>query len=215
MAKKKNSVNVPALVITGVAVLFAAAAVTFLLITFSDRSGGPVVVTQYATDNVSYFTPTQELITEVETAAYNLLPKNYKIYQYFTNGMGIKEEPYGNLPEDGFYTCVNDEYKTFDELCELIRSTYVDKTASTLISDPFGYGPVYGDDNGELGLSVNFKERESSGLSWEETKYVCNPISETECDIEITLKDKDGKDAVLHVKMVKENDAWRLSEMIG
>lgn len=226
MAKKKNPVNVPALIITAVAVAFAAAAVVFLIITFSDRnSGGSVSITPINTTDAEgnpgvnigddEFVATQELMTEVETAAYELLPKNYKIYQHFTKGMTYKEEPYGNPPEDGFYTCVSDDYKTFDDLCKFIRSTFVKKTADTLINDPFGYGPVYADDNGELGLSEKFEPTEDSGLSWEDTKFICNPSSETECDIEITLKDKDGKDVVKHVQMIKENDVWLLAEMIG
>lgn len=213
MAKKKNPANIPAIIITVIAALLAAAAIVFLVITFSDDDSGSVTMTPVETPNV--FAASQELLTEVETAAYNLLPNNYKIYQYFTDGMSCKEEPYGNLPEDGFYTCVNEDYKTFKEFSDYIRSTFTEKTADKLINDPFGYGPVYADDNGELGLSAKFSKFEGSKLSWEDTKFVCTPTSETECDIEITLKDKDGKDVVKHVQMIKEKDNWRLSEMIG
>lgn len=225
MAKKKNSANIPATIITVIAALLAIGAVIFLIVTISgDRSGGTVSVNPAGTTDAdgnlitpggNDFVATQELLTEVETAAYSLLPDNYKIYQYFTKGMSYKEEPYGNLPEDGFYTCVNDDYKTFEDLCGFIRSTYTESTAEKLITDPFGYGPVYGDDGGVLGLSDKFKETEDSGLSWEDTKFVCVPASETECDIEITLKDKDGKDVAKQVKMIKEKDGWRLAEMIG
>lgn len=218
MAKKKNSANVPAIIITVIAALLAAGAVIFLIITISgDRSGGTVNTSPIGStdDGGNDFVASQELLTEVETAAYSLLPDNYKIYQYFTKGMSYKEEPYGNLPEDGFYTCVNEDYKTFEDLCDFIRSTYAEKTADKLIEDPFGYGPVYGDDGGVLGLSDKFKESEDSGLSWEDTKFVCVPASETECNIEITLKDKDGKDVVKHAQIIKENGNWLLTEMIG
>lgn len=221
MANKKAPINVPAVIITAFAVVLAAAAVIFLVFTMSKNNGSANVTPNVSTDAAgnpvgsNSFTASQELLTEVETAAYELLPKNYKIYQYFTKGMSYKEEPYGNLPEDGFYTCVNDEYKTFDQFCAFIRATFTEKTSSTLISNPFGYGPVYGDDNGELGLSSKFEEAEDSGLSWEDTKFVCTPSSETECKIEITLKDKDGKDIVKQVKMLKENNVWLLDEMVG
>lgn len=213
MAKKKNPANIPAIIITVIAALLAVAAIVFLVITFSDDNSGGVTMVPVETPDV--FAASQELLTEVETAAYNLLPNNYKIYQYFTDGMSCKEEPYGNLPEDGFYTCVNEDYKTFKEFSDYIRSTFTEKTADKLINDPFGYGPVYADDNGELGLSAKFSKFEGSKLSWEDTKFVCTPTSETECDIEITLKDKDGKDVVKHVQMIKEKDNWRLTEMIG
>lgn len=220
MAKKKNPANIPAVIITVLAALLATAAVVFVMTTLSDRDGGTVNINPVGTTDAMLpggedFIASQELATEVETAAYKLLPDNYKIYQYFTKGMSYKEEPYGNLPEDGFYTCVNGDFKTFEELCDYIRSTFVKETADKLIADPFGYGPVYADDGGELGLSSKFKEAEDSGLSWEDTKFVCTPTAETECDIEITLKDKDGKDVVKHVQMIKENDVWLLSEMVG
>lgn len=224
MAKKKNPANIPAIIITVLAALLATAAVVFLVFTLSDRESGTVNINPVgATDDggnivlpgSESFTASQELTVEVETAAYKLLPDNYKLYQYFTNGMSYKEEPYGNLPEDGFYTCVNEDFKTFEELCDFIRSTFVKETADKLIANPFGYGPVYADDGGELGLSSKFEETGGSGLSWEDTKFVCTPTSETECDIELTLKDKDGRDVVKHVQMIKENDIWLLAEMVG
>lgn len=221
MAKKKNPANIPAIIITVLAALLAIAAVVFVMFTLRDRDGGTVNINPAdgsngsTTSGAEEFYASQELATEVETAAYKLLPDNYKIYQYFTLGMSYKEEPYGNLPEDGFYTCVNNDFKTFDELCDYIRATFIKETADKLITDPFGYGPVYADDGGELGLSDKFEPNDGSGLSWEDTKFICTPTSETECDIEITLKDKDGKDVVKNVKMVKENDVWLLAEMVG
>ena len=218
MAKKKNPANIPAIIITVLAALLAIAAVIFVMTTVR---GGTVNVNptggsdSSTTSAPEEFYASQELATEVETAAYKLLPDNYKIYQYFTLGMSYKEEPYGNLPEDGFYTCVNNDFKTFDELCDYIRATFTKETADKLITNPFGYGPVYADDNGELGLSDKFVPDDGSGLSWEDTKFICTPTSETECNIEITLKDKDGKDVVKNVKMVKENDVWLLAEMVG
>lgn len=213
MSKKKTSANIPSIIITVAAVLLAAAAVIFVVITFSGRNSEPEEPPVTTPDDTYY--PSQELVTEVETAAYELLPKNHSLYQYFTKGMSTKEEPYGNEPEDGFYTCVNEDYKTFEAFSAFIRETYTKETSEKLINDPFGYGPVYADDNGELGLSAKFKPKEDSGVSWEDTKFVCTLTSEIECSVTITLKDSSGKDVVKNAKMVKESGEWRLTEMIG
>ena len=213
MAKKKKQQNIPAIIITVVAVLLAAAAVTFLVITLSEnRQEEPPVIT---TTEDPGFVPDTDLMSEMEQAAYDLLPENYKVYQYLTQGMSVQEEPYGNKPEDGFYTCVNDSFPTFESFCEYVRSIYTAETAEKLLTDPFGKGAVYGDDNGVLGLSADFEASEEPGLSWANVSFVCVPVSETACDITITLKDADGKDVTKKVTMHLVDGSWKLSDMIG
>lgn len=210
MAAKKKKQDTSVIVITVVAAVLAVAAVIFLIWTFSSNGG----TNEPAETSATEFVPTQELVTETEQAAYALVPANYRIYCYLTSGMSVKEEPYGNKPEDGYYTCVNDEFKTFDDWCEFIRSTYVEKTAEELISDPMGKGAVYGDDNGELGLSADFV-RSEPGSIWEgELNYVCTPLSETECSLEITLYDDSGKEVEKDMTMILENGSWKLAELV-
>ena len=213
MAKKKKQQNIPAIIITVIAALLAVAAVIFLVITMSENKEEeqqPPPVTDEPT-----FVPDADLMAEMEQAAYDLLPENYKVYQYLTKGMTYKEEPYGNKPEDGFYTCVNESFPTFDAFCEYVRSIYTAETAEKLLTDPFGKGAVYGDDNGELGLSAEFEASEDQGLSWADVNFVCVPVSETVCDITVTLKDADGKDVKKEVRMQMDDDGWKLSDMIG
>ena len=213
MAKKKKQQNIPAIIITVFAALLAAAAVIFLVITLTGREDAgdqPPVITEDPG-----FVPDPDLVREIEQAAYDLLPENYRVYQYLTLGMSVKEEPYGNLPEDGFYTCVNEEFPTFESFCDYVRSIYTAETAEKLLTDPFGKGAVYGDDNGELGLSVDFEAAAEPGLSWADVSFVCVPVSETVCDITVTLKDADGKDVNREVRMQLDNGNWRLAELIG
>ena len=216
MAKKKQTVNIPSLIITGVAVLLAISAVVFLLYTMSKSEEGnqPVETTPAETE----FNPPSELLQSAEVAAPDLLTNNYRAYQFFTQGMSYEQEPYGNKPEDGFYTCSNDTYKTFEQFSDFIKSIYTEKTAEKLLKDPFGKGPVFADDNGKLGISYEFIESgrtEDNGVSWENGSYTFTLTSETECDVEINLKDKDGKDVKLKTKMILEKDVWKLAEMVG
>ena len=215
MAKKKKSQNIPALIITVIAALLAIAAVVFLVYTIRKEEEDEQPQESITTTEDPGFIPDTDLIAEMEQAAYDLLPENYKVYQYLTMGMSVKEEPYGNLPEDGFYTCVNDDYPTFEAFSDYVRSIYTADVAEKLLTDPFGKGAVYGDDNGELGLSVDFEAATEPGLSWANVNFVCTPVSETECDIEVTLKDADDKDAVRNVTMVLEEESWKLSGLVG
>lgn len=212
MAKKKKQQNIPAIIITVIAALLAVAAVIFLIITMSENNNEEP---QPPITEETGFVPDTDLMAEMEQAAYDLLPENYKVFQYLTKGMTYKEEPYGNKPEDGFYTCVNENFPTFDAFCEYVRSIYTAETAEKLLTNPFGKGAVYGDDNGELGLSADFEPSEEPGLLWGDVSFVCVPVSETVCDITVTLKDKDGNDVKKEVRMQLESGSWKLSDMIG
>ncbi|MDE7280805.1 MAG: hypothetical protein K2N36_03580 [Ruminiclostridium sp.] len=167
MAKKKQTVNIPSLIITAVAVLLAASAVVFLLFFMSDsKEEQPAETTPAETE----FNPPSELLQSAKLAAPDLLTNNYKAYQYFTQGMSYEQEPYGNKPEDGFYTCSNDTYKTFEQFSDFIKSIYTEKAAEKLLTDPYGKGPVFADRKGQLGISYEFMESgriEDNGISWE------------------------------------------------
>lgn len=214
MATKKKSSSTSSLIITCVAVLLAIAAVVFVIITFSGNSGNQPASTGDTT-NAPAVNVSDEVMNEMSQGAYDLLQKNYKIYQYFTYGMTVKPEPYGNKPEDGFYTCDNADFDSFDKFSEYVRSIYTEELAQKLLTDPFGSGPVYGNDNGALGLSADFTASTDEGNSWADVKYVCTALSETECSIAITLKDSAGADVEKTVKMLKTDAGWRLEEMIG
>ena len=213
MSKAKNKQNTVSIIITAVAALLAIAAVIFLIMTLS--SGEEDIIEQPGISTTPTPSFAEQLIGDMEQAAYDLLPENYKIYQYLTRGMNIKPEPYGNYPDDGFYTCDNSDYPTFEAFSEYVRSVFTAETAEKLLTDPFGNGAVFGDDGGELGLSVDFKATEEPGLSWTDAKFVCSPVSEVECGVEITLKDADKKDVVRNVTMVLESGSWKLTELVG
>lgn len=156
-----------------------------------------------------------DLVQEMEQAAHDLLPENHKVYRYFTQGMTVKPELGDTPPEDGFYTCINVELPTFEAFCEYVRSVYTAKTAEKLLTDPFGSGAIYGDRNGELGISADFVPSDETGLSWADMSFVCLPVSETQCSVTVTLKDADGNNVEKTVDMILEDESWKLSDMIG
>ncbi|MCM1298932.1 MAG: hypothetical protein NC203_09870 [Firmicutes bacterium] len=214
MATKKKSSSTSSLVITCIAVILAIAAVIFVIITFNGSNNENPAATG-APNNAPSVNVSDDVINEMSQGAFDLLQKNYKIYQYFTYGMTVNPEPYGNKPEDGFYTCSNSDFENFDKFSDYVKSVYTDEVAQKLLTDPFGNGPVYGNDNGELGLSADFTASTEEGNSWADVQYVCTALSETECSIAVTLKDSAGADVEKTVKMLKTADGWRLEEMIG
>lgn len=213
--KKKNGMNLPSVIITIIAVILAVGAIVFLVVTMNSDND-PTAEPDINVNTTPAFQVTDELKEQTEQATYDLLQKNFKAYQHFTRGMTHEPEPYGNLPEDGFYTCISDEYKSFDDFSDFIESIYTEETAEKLLTDPFGSGPVYGvDDKGGLGLSSDFTPSEE-GLPWANVEFVCTPVSETECTVKYTLKDssenvvKEGD-----TKLILEEGQWKLTEMIG
>lgn len=214
--KKKKGVNIPSLIITILAVLLAVGAIVFLLYTMRTDENEDPRGSESTETTPAVFQATQELVDDTQQAAYDLLPKNYRVHQFLTRGMTHEEEPYGNLPEDGFYTCVSDDFKSFDDFCDFVKSIYTEKTAEKLLTDPFGKGAVYGvDDTGGLGLSSDFVPDEEEGLSWNDVHFLCTPVSETECNVVVTLKDASDNDVDKEVALILENGVWKLSEMVG
>lgn len=214
MAKKKKQQNIPGIVITAVAALLAVASVIFLIITISrsNEEDPPVSGTTTADPG---FVPDDDFIHDVEQAAYDLLQENYTIHQYLLKGMEVEEEPYGNLPEDGFYTCITDDFADYDEFCDYVHSVFVDKVAEKLLTDPFGNGPVYGYDQDGLGITMDFEPSDAEELSWADVYFTCEPVSETECFLVVTLKDAEGKDAIRELRLLIEDGSWKLSELVA
>lgn len=214
--KKKKGVNIPSLIITVLAVLLAAGAMVFLIHTMNSDGNDDPRGSENTEPDVTEFQATQELVDDTQQAAYDLLPKNYRVHQFLTRGMTHEEEPYGNLPEDGFYTCVSDEFKTFEDFSDFVKSIYTEATAEKLLTDPFGKGAVYGvDDTGGLGLSSDFVPEEGESLSWSDVHFLCTPVSETECNVVVTLKDASDNDVDKEVSLLLENGVWKLSELVG
>lgn len=217
MSENKQKVSTSSLIITVVAALLAIAALIFLMITMSKAEEKE---NENAANTVTEAESMNPVLQSAEVALSDLINKNLRAYSYFTEGTATEGEPYGNRPEDGLYTCDDPSFKTFDEFSEFIRGIYTEQTAAKLLTDPFGNGPIYADRKGKLGISADFMDgnpTDKSLLVWENgnNAFTLTLISDTECKVQITLKDKDGKEAKIETKMILENDVWKLSEMLG
>ncbi|MBQ9383044.1 MAG: hypothetical protein IJT87_02285 [Ruminiclostridium sp.] len=157
-----------------------------------------------------------EVAAEMQDAAVNLIKDNYTVLRlYYTKGMNHKDEPYGNTPEDGYYSVDSDKYSSLDQLEAIVDRTYTEEFAQTVKTDPLGYGAIYKTrDNGDLGIIAGFTPMEYT-RSWDTPKFEISPISDTECDLTVKIHEKaDNALVETTARMTKTADGWRLTSMI-
>ncbi len=172
--------------------------------------------TTAAVEEPSGYNPDEELSMEMKDAAIELLGSNYETLRlYFTTGLQHKDEPYGNAPEDGYYTVKDSEYSSLSQLEELVDSTFVPEQAKAIKENSLGYGPIYKErDGGELGIIENFTPM-TYDVSWDNPQFTIDPVSDEECIINVTLHNRtSGDEVILKGEMKKTEDGWRLKTIL-
>lgn len=211
MAKSTN--NTTATIITVIVALLAACAVFFLVWTAGNQN-------QQEQEIQQEYVPTEEVADEMKQEATDLLKSNYEVLKlFYTKGTSYEKEPYGNLPEDGFYTCADESYKTYADLEAFVKSVYVEEEAERMLTSARSDGAVYGDDNGVLGISESYIDEngfiaEDYSYSWANPTFTIDPKSDNECALVIVIKDSNGNDVTCNGLMLKVNGEWRLNELI-
>ena len=205
----------------------AAAAIAVFAIVLSMNPGGteaaqsgtvPVSSTTAAvqTDEPAGYSPDEELGEEMKDAAIELLSSNYEVLRlYYTSGLDHKDEPYGNAPEDGYFTVKDDKYSSLAQLEELVDSTFVAEQAKTTKENSLGYGPIYKErSGGELGIIENFTPM-AYEISWDNPQFTIEPKSDEECIINVVLHNRtSGEEVALKGEMIKTADGWRLKTVL-
>jgi hypothetical protein len=156
------------------------------------------------------------LVNEMFDAAAALINDNYKVLKlYYTKGLPHKDEPYGNAPEDGYYTVDSDEYTSLGQIEEIVDRTYTEEFAQSIKTNPLGYGAIYKTrDNGTLGIIENYTPMQYD-RSWENPNLEIDPVSETECNITVTIHERaDDSEVPLTTSMIKTAGGWRFISLI-
>lgn len=162
------------------------------------------------------YVPDEELGEEMKDAATKLISDNYKILSlYYTKGLDHKDEPYGNAPEDGYFTVKSETYTSLSQLEDLVDDTFISEQAKATKTNSLGYGAIYAErSGGELGIIENFTPM-TYNISWDNPDFKISPVSDTECIISVTLHDRDTGDEVIRKgEMVKTEDGWRLKTIL-
>ncbi|MCM1333850.1 MAG: hypothetical protein NC084_09620 [Bacteroides sp.] len=204
----------------------AVAAVVVFILVFNALGGGEGEIridepartseTTETTPAEDVYNPDEELSEEMKDEATRLLQQNYEVLRlYYTRGLPHLDEPYGNRPEDGYYTVDSDEYTSLAQLNALVDSTYAAEQAATVKHNSLGYGAIYRErDSGALGIIENFTPMEYD-ISWDNPRFSIVPVSDEECGISLTLHRRDsGEEVAISGDMIKTEDGWRLRSVL-
>lgn len=203
--------NKPAFIATVIVALVAAAVAIFAFWKIAQDKQETDLM---QTDKNTTYIPTEDISEEMKDAAELLIRNNYTIIKlYYTRGLPYEEEPYGNRPEGGVYFVDSEDYKTLDDVQRILNETFFETEAARIKSDPHGYGPVYLEREGRLGISENFAPDTEYPVNWENPSYEVNAKSDTECVLKVTLLVGETE-VTENVTMMKLNGEWRLERII-
>ena len=226
-SKNANGGLVP-LIATIVVGIAAVAAVVFLILMNSGDSGQGATdsSTGLPSDASITFRPTQELVEECNNNAHDLVASNYEILKLFMlEGTPHGDEPYGNEPEDGYYTAISAKYPVYADLEAFVKSVFTADEAERILHNFDGNGlAVYKareEHDGALGIIASFTPDTSYNKPWGSTRIQFVPVSETECSLTVYLGADENiilssvpPEDVLEVSMVKGADGWRLTKLV-
>lgn len=204
----------------------AIAAVIFLVVVNMGGNNDPDSSGGLSSNAVIMFRPSEELVDECNDNAHDLVANNYEILRLFLlEGVPHEDEPYGNEPEDGYYTAKSSRFPTMESMETFVKSTFVADEAERILHDFDGNGlAVYvareGYD-GALGIKADFQPDTSYNKPWESSRIQFVPLSETECSLKVFLGADEDTDLsavpeehILETSMIKGADGWRLTELV-
>ena len=162
--KKPSSLST---IIATAAVAVAAVAAIIVLIVMSKKSDGgqqELQSTLVVESGVG-----QEFIDECGENAQRLVQGNYRAIRLFiSEGLPHRDEPYGNRPEDGYYTVESDDFKTYEELESFMKSVFIESEANRILYNmPANPALAYGTESSSEGAGV-------IAVYWSRADYVDN-----------------------------------------
>ncbi len=221
-----NKGSLAATIITVIIAVAAAAAVAAVLILAAGKNE--------PSEPESASSPISDaLVSECDSAARELVQKNYKVLKLFvTEGLDYKTV-FGNPPEDGYYSVNDEEYKHYSQIEELVKSVYVTTEAERILTrypvktengtkDVQIYKEHKDPANGEdcLGRSEDFVPEADYARDWSKCVIKISPKSDTECALTVITDGVAESDAEAHpesvmtAQMVKQDGKWLLSDLL-
>ena len=129
MGKKTSSKST--IIATAIVALAAVAAIIVLLVMSNNGNGG---AQEQQNGSAVESAVDQAFIDECGENAQRLVQGNYRVVRLFiSEGLPHRDEPYGNSPEDGYFTVVSDEFKTLEDVENLVKSTFVAEEADRIM----------------------------------------------------------------------------------
>lgn len=160
--------------------------------------------------------------TDIEKIARKLIDQNHEAFTeiFYLCTLPV-EAPGGIVKGDGIYPVKSDRFKTYADLKNFVRSTYVKKEADYLLTNFNNNGPQYMNIAGRL-----FADKSKEGgigyyKVWDKYGIKLMDIKSDSITVSISLKE-DGpdtgpgvqKDINITARMIKENGKWLLEKMV-
>lgn len=145
--KGKRTSSTSTIVATAIVALAAIAAIVVLIVMSKKADEGQ---TDLQNSLMVESAGGQAFIDECGEHAQALVAGNYRIVRlYISEGMSYRAEPYGNRPEGGYYAAVSDEFKTYEDIDNYVRSIFVQEEAERILFEmPYDPKDEYGSEDG-------------------------------------------------------------------
>lgn len=196
-----------------------------------------------SSSNTVHLTADEEL--ELRNATQDLISKNIIAYSlFYTDELPLVPEPYGNVPEDGYYA-VNMTYNDlnkklytvlnhapdqkegnaeYQQIETFVNKIYTPDLAKEILNNSDNTNkPVFKDKDGRLGVKADHQSI-SSKRNWQENISILYDIKTTsECEITILFNNvteqqydsgEFNQDDVVKATIYKINGEWRLNEIV-
>ena len=115
---------------------------------------------------------------------------------------------------DGYYGTSQNIFKSYDELEALVTSTYTKEKSEELLKYPTKEMPLYKEVEGLIFVYPSVIEPVEYDIIWDSYDVKPTKVSDKEYTFTAKTVDLDGKEYETSGKVVKENDEWRLDDIV-
>ncbi|MDR2558851.1 MAG: hypothetical protein LBC86_04820 [Oscillospiraceae bacterium] len=227
-----------AFIATVVVALLAIAAAVFAFWNISEDEP------MHIPDSEQVYRPPYELEDEMFSAAERLITNNHTLVRlYITHGIPVINEPYanttdrplGNPPEDGYFYSASSEFRTIEDVENLVRETFLADEAERVLNNSLDggepyyseFGRIFGEkranrDGITLGINEQFalamhpypKPNEDYHISWIDVGFDLIAISATRCELRIRLTINGEPDVIIRQMTNHDGEGWRLDRLV-
>lgn len=115
---------------------------------------------------------------------------------------------------DAYYGTTENVFKSYEELEELVNSTYTKKKAKELLNFPTKEMPLYKDVDGKIFVYPAVIEPVEYDIIWDTYSVEPKKVSDTEYTFTLKTVDINDKEYVTEGKIIKEDGNWLLTDLV-
>lgn len=125
-----------------------------------------------------------------------------------SNHLPVDETKIITNTEGSFAPVVSDKYKTLDDLRSHLYSTYIQKTADSLLTSPAKYVDI----DGKLYMNMKYADKNTAN-DWSAPEVSATIDAEGRYIISVTVKNEKGRKTEIEASAVTENGSLKLENI--